>query len=300
MANRQIGSFGSWNSPIVADTVSAESVSLSAPQIDGDNVYWIEGRPREKGRNVVVVCAVDGTIKDVTPPPFDAQSQVYGYGGGAYSVHDGVLYFVNFVPRPGSDNQIYRQAPGGAPTKITSNPESLFADLCVDASRNRLIAIREERPNGDGINAINTLVAVDIATGHETILENGSDFYSSPVLSPDGSKLVWLTWRHPNMPWTSTYLNVASIDQAGALADKRVVGSGSESIFQPQWSPDGKLYFISDRTNYWNLYRLSGSGAEHILARDAEFGVAQWNLGLSTYAFLSPDTMIYSFAKDGA
>ena len=299
MANRQTGSFGSWNSPIAADTVSAESISLADPKIDGDNIYWIEGRPLEKGRNVVVIRAVDGTIKDGIAPPFDAQSQVYGYGGGAYAVHDGIVYFVNFVPRPGSDNQIYRQAPGRAPTKLTSNPESLFADLCVDARRNRLIAIREERPNGDVINAINTLVSVDIATGHEMILENGSDFYSSPVLSPDGSKLAWLTWRHPNMPWTSTYLNVASIDEAGALADKRVVGSGSESIFQPQWSPDGKLYFISDRTDYWNLYRLNGSGREHVLARDAEFGVAQWNLGLSTYAFVSPDTMIYSFVKDG-
>jgi dipeptidyl aminopeptidase/acylaminoacyl peptidase len=299
MANRLTGSFGSWSSPITADAVVAQSVSLSDPRIDGDDVYWIEGRPLEKGRNVIVARAADGTIKDVTPAPFDARSQVYGYGGGAYAVHGGVVYFVNVVPPPGRDNQIYRQVPGAAPTKITSNSASLFADICVDAGRNRLIAIREERPNGDVINAINTLVVIDIATGHETTLESGYDFYSSPVLSPDASKLAWLSWRHPNMPWTSTYLNVASIDKAGALTDKQIIGSDSESIFQPQWSPDGNLYFISDRTDFWNLYRWSSSGAKHILERDGEFGVPQWNLGLSTYAFVSPDVMIYSFVKDG-
>ncbi len=288
------GSFGSWSSPITADAVVTESVSLSEPRIDGDDIYWIEGRPFEKGRNVVVARAADGTIRDITPSPFDARSQVYGYGGGAYAVHDRVVYFVNF-----SDNQIYRQAPGAAPTKITSNSTSLFADICVDAGRNRLIAIREERPNGDVINAINTLVAVDIETGAETTLESGYDFYSSPVLSPDGSKLAWLSWRHPNMPWTSTDLNVASLDKSGMPTDKQSVYGNAESIFQPQWSPDGRLYFISDRTDFWNLYRWSGSGVEHILARDAEFGVPQWNLGLSTYAFASQDVMIYSFIKNG-
>ena len=288
------GSFGSWSSPITADAVVTESVSLSEPRIDGDDIYWIEGRPFEKGRNVVVARAADGTIRDITPSPFDARSQVYGYGGGAYAVHDRVVYFVNF-----GDNQIYRQAPGAAPTKITSNSTSLFADICVDAGRNRLIAIREERPNGDVINAINTLVAVDIETGAETTLESGYDFYSSPVLSPDGSKLAWLSWRHPNMPWTSTDLNVASLDKSGMPTDKQSVYGNAKSIFQPQWSPDGRLYFISDRTDFWNLYRWSGSGVEHILARDAEFGVPQWNLGLSTYAFASQDMMIYSFVKNG-
>src|SRR5262249_18512627 len=164
------------------------------------------------------------------------------------------------------------------------------------------IAVREERPNGDVINAIHTLVAVDIASGSESTLDSTYDFYSSPVLSADGSKLAWLTWRHPNMPWTSTYLNVADIDQTGALTNKQIVQGGSgaaDSIFQPQWSPDGQLYFVSDRTDFWNLYRCSGSSVERVLARDAEFGVPQWNLGLSTYAFPSPDVMVYSFVQNG-
>ena len=145
------------------------------------------------------------------------------------------------------------------------------------SARNRLIAIREERPNGDVIKAIHTLVAIDIATGREATLDSGYDFYSSPTLNVDGSKLAWLSWQHPNMPWTSTYLNVAGLDQAGTLTDKQIVQGGSESLFQPQWSPDGKLYFISDRTDFWNLYRWNASGVERVLARDAEFGVPQWH-----------------------
>jgi len=294
MASQQTGSFGSWTSPITADAVVAETGSLLEPRIDGDNIYWIEGRALEKGRNVVVARAADGTVRDITPSPFDARSQVYSYGGGAYAVNDSVVYFVNV-----GDNQIYQQVAGGAPAKITSHPNCLFSDICVDVRRNRLIAIREERPNGDVINAIHMLVAIDIATGREATLDSAYDFYSSPTLNADGSKLAWLSWRHPNMPWTSTYLNAANVDQAGTLTEKQVVQGGSESLFQPQWSPDGRLYFISDCTDFWNLYRWSASGVEHVLARDAEFGVPQWHLGLSTYAFLSQDVMIYSFVKNG-
>ena len=271
--------------PITADAAVAETGSLSEPRIDGDNIYWIEGRPLEKGRNVVVARAADGTIRDITPSPFNVRSQVYSYGRGAYAVSNNVVYFVNF-----GDNQIYQQVAGGAPTKITSSAKSLFADICVDAARNRLIAIREEHPNGDVIKAIHTLVAIDIATGREATLDSGCDFYSSPTLNVDGSRLAWLSWQHPNMPWTSTYLNVAGLDQAGTLTDKQIVQGGSELLFQPQWSPDGRLYFISDRTDFWNLYRWNASGVERVLARDAGFGVPQWQLGLSTYAFTSPKT----------
>jgi len=294
MATQQTGSFGSWISPITADAAVAETGSLTEPRIDGDNIYWIEGRPLEKGRNVVVARFADGTIRDITPSPFNVRSQVYSYGGGAYTVSDNVVYFVNF-----GDNQIYQQVAGGAPTKITSSANCLFADICVDVTRNRLIAIREERPNGDVIKAIHTLVAIDIATGREATLDSGCHFYSSPALNVDGSKLAWLSWQHPNMPWTSTYLSVASLDQAGTLTDKQMVQGGSESLFQPQWSPDGRLYFVSDRTDFWNLYRWSASGVEHVLARDAEFGVPQWQLALSTYAIMSPDILIYSLVQNG-
>ena len=292
--DQQTGSFGSWTSPITAETAVAETGSLSEPRIDGDSVYWIEGRPLEKGRNVVVARAADGTIRDVTPSPFNVRSQVYSYGGGAFAISNNVVYFVNF-----GDNQIYQQVVGGAPTKITSSANGLFADICVDVVRNQLIAIREERPNGQIIKAIHTLVAIDIATGREATLDSGCDFYSSPTLNADGSKLAWLSWQYPNMPWTCTYLNVVGLDQAGRLTDKQIVQGGSESLFQPQWSPDGMLYFISDRTDFWNLCRWNALGVECVLARDAEFGVPQWLLGLSTYAFMSSNILIYSFVQNG-
>jgi dipeptidyl aminopeptidase/acylaminoacyl peptidase len=294
MADPQIGNFGSWISPITAEAAVAETGTLTEPRIDGDTIYWIEGRPLEKGRNVVVARAADGTIRDITPAPFNVRSQVYSYGGGSYAVSNDALYFVNF-----GDGQIYRQVAGETPTKITSSADCLFADMCVDIERNRLIAIREERPGGDVVRANHTLVAIDIATGGVASLDSGCDFYASPTLSADGSKLAWLSWQHPDMPWTSTRLNVANLDQAGTPTDKQIVQGGSESSFQPQWSPDGRLYFISDRTDFWNLYRWNGSGVERILARDAEFGVPQWQLGLSTYAFISSDVLIYSFVRNG-
>src|ERR1700741_1633062 len=162
MATQQTGSFGSWISPITADAAVAETGSLSEPRIDGDNIYWIEGRPLEKGRNVVVARAADGTIRDITPCPFNVRSQVYSYGGGAYAVSNNVVYFVNF-----GDNQIYQQGASGVPTKITPGANCRFADICIDAARNRLIAIKEDRPKGGVTKAIHTLVAIDIATGRE-------------------------------------------------------------------------------------------------------------------------------------
>src|SRR4029077_1615149 len=161
MVGQQVSSLGSCTSPITAGVAVAETGSLSEPRIDGDNIYWIEGRPVEKGRNIVVARAADGTIRDVTPSPFSVRSQGYSYGGGAYAVSNNVVYFVNF-----GDNQIYQQVAGGAPTKITSSANCLFADICVDAAQNRRIPIREERPNGDVIKAIHPLVAIDIATSH--------------------------------------------------------------------------------------------------------------------------------------
>jgi dipeptidyl aminopeptidase/acylaminoacyl peptidase len=294
MAGRRTGAFGSWSSPITADAVVQEAVSLAEPRIDGDAVYWIEGRPREKGRNVIVR-ARRGDVAEITPAPFNARSQVHSYGGGAYTVRDGTVYFAHFL-----DNQLYRQERGKPPSKLTSSPDCLFADIVIDAVRNRLIAVREQHPNGDVIHAINTLVAVDLGTGTETTLDSGWDFYSSPALSPDGKGLAWLSWRHPYMPWISTFLQVAELDAAGAVKSRRTVAGGEQvSIVQPQWSPDGTLFFISDKTDFWNLYRWNGWAAEAVLPRDTEFGAPQWQFAASTYAFVSRGTLIYSFTRNG-
>jgi dipeptidyl aminopeptidase/acylaminoacyl peptidase len=291
-----IAGFGTWSSPITAELVAAGAVPLAEPRGDGDDIYWIEGRPQEKGRSVIMIRRADGTIVSATKAPFDARSQVHSYGGGAYAVHAGVIYFVNY-----GDGQIYQQNGAEAsPRRVTSSQASFYADICVDAANDRLIVVKEERPNGDVINAVNTLVAVDVGTGTETTLDDGFHFYSSPVLRPDGGKLAWLSWSHPNMPWTSTQLNLADIDPRGLTNKRAVVADNSVSVFQPQWSPDGTLYFISDASNFWNIYRWNGSSSEAMLERDAEFGVPQWVFGSSTYAIISAETLIYSFSRNGS
>ena len=288
-------SFGTWSSPITAEAVAAVVVPLAEPRADGDDIYWIEGRPLEGGRNVIMIRRGNGGVDCLTKAPFDARTQVHSYGGGAYAVHAGIVYFVNC-----GDNQIYREdGAHAAPARITAGEACLYADICFDSARNRLIAVKEERPNGDVINSINSLGSVEIDSGTETVLDKAHDFYSSPVLNPDGSKLAWLSWNHPDMPWTSTQLNVADIDGHSLRNKRAVVCGNTKSVFQPQWSPDGTLYFISDRTDFWNLYRWTGSSVEAMLPRDAEFGVPQWVFGASTYAFVSAETLIYSFTRNG-
>lgn len=300
MPGKKIGGYGSWGSPITADSVATETVPLSEPRLDGDTIYWIELRAADNARYVLVSRSPGGAIGDVTPKGYSVRSLVHSYGGGAYEVRDGVVYFVN-----ATDQQIYRQSPGAAPAKLTSQQTCRYADICVDAARGRLIAAQEQHPAAgagpdDPAKVSNTLVAVDLANGVITTLDGGSDFCSSPALSPDGSKLAWLSWQHPNMPWVSTSLNLADLDAAGLPSGKRVIAGGAdESVFQPQWSPENRLWFVSDRTDFWNLYRWNGTAAEAMLARDSEFGVPQWRFGASTYAFMSANLLVYSCIKDG-
>jgi len=295
MAKPIIAPYGSWDSPITSDLLVGGTISLSQPWIDGDAIYWIEGRPSEGGRNVVVRLA-NGLREDVTSAGFNARTRVHEYGGGDYTVHDGVAYFSNFA-----DQRLYRQRAGEEPKAITPEAALRYADAIVDPARRRLICVREDHRLSDR-EAINTLAAVPLNGGEQIVLAEGHDFYATPRLSPDGRKLAWLTWDHPNMPWDGTSLWQADVTDDGSLANPLLVAGGpAESIFQPAWSPDGILYFVSDRTGWWNLYRArdGGAPAEPLYPMPAEFGMAQWVFGLGTYAFVSPTTMICSYTRDG-
>ena len=302
MSTPTIAPYGSWKSPITADLVLAGAVNLSQPRFDGDDIYWLEGRALERGRQVVVRRAPDGHTEDITPPAFNARTRVHEYGGGDYAVYEGVVYFANF-----DDQRLYRQRPGEAPQPLTPAAGARYADLQVDAARGRLLAVREDH-RGPG-EAVNTLVAVSLHDGATTVLAEGNDFYSTPRLSPDGRKLAWLTWNHPNMPWDGTELWLADVATDGALGHaRRVAGGPAESIFQPAWSPpgadgDSDLIFTSDRSDWWNFYRLTGDGAgqpdEPLYPMAAEFGQPLWVFGMSTYAFVAPDRLVCSYTRNG-
>ncbi len=299
-----IAPYGSWKSPITADLLLSGSVNLSQPRFDGDDLYWLEGRPAERGRQVVVRRAADGTTADVTPPDCNVRTRAHEYGGGDYTVHDGVVYFAN-----DADQRLYRQRLGAAPQPLTAEEPSRYADMRLDAARGRLLAVREDH-SGPG-EAVNSLVAVALDDGAVATLAAGNDFYSSPRLSPDGRRLAWLTWNHPNMPWDGTELWLAELDSDGMPRDaRRVAGGPAESVFQPEWSPPGvgdggALHFISDRSGWWNLYRLGDDATgrdvppERLYAMEADFGLPQWVFGMSAYAFLDTDTLICTYTQDG-
>ncbi len=294
--------YGSWKSPITSDLIVSAVVGLGQIALDGDEVYWVEQRPTEGGRNVVVQRSPDGLIRDRTPAPFNARTRVHEYGGGACVVHRGSLYFSNFA-----DQRMYRQQADAAPEPVTPDENLRYADGEIDPHRNRLVCVREDHRQADR-EAVNAIVALALDSGDSRVLVSGSDFYSSPRLSPDGSRLAWLSWNHPNMPWDGTELWLAGVRSDGSLDNaRRVAGGGAESIFQPAWSPDGVLYFVSDRTDWWNVYRVQDGQVEPKIEakiepmcdRPAEFGLPQWAFGMSTYAFASAERMICTYTENG-
>src|SRR6266567_1468740 len=285
----QIASFGSWKSPITSDLIVSETIKFGQVVLDGSDIYWIERRPAENGRYVIVRRKPDGNRTDILPHPYNARTSVHEYGGGSFTVSDGSIYFSNFP-----DQHVYRLIPGSIPQPIAFTEQMRYADFVIDHRRNRMICVREDHTLSD-LEPANTLVSVSLdGSGKSQVLVSGSDFYSSPRLSPDGSRLAWLTWNHPNMPWDSTELWVGNIGEDGSIVQsQRITGSTNESIFQPEWSPDGILHFVSDKTGWWNLYRWQDGSAVALHEMEAEFGVPQWAFGYSTYAFVSSYALFY-------
>ena len=281
--------YGSWPSPLTASRVTAGALRLDHVQLDGEDVYWVEGRASEGGRYVIVRRTADGAIIDVTPTVFNVRTRVHEYGGAAYTVDRGTIYFANFA-----DQRIYRQRPGAVPEPITAEG-GFYADFRVDRTRDRLISVREDHSKAG--EAINTIVAIG---GGETVLVSGADFYSDPIVSPDGASLAWLQWHHPNMPWDGTELCVARFETDGTLGPARTIAGGAtESIFQPEWSPDGTLYFVSDRSGWWNLHRLLNGEVEVVHAMAVEFGKPQWTFSMVTYAFMSAERIAATYTQGG-
>jgi len=295
MTEPKVAPYGSWKSPITSDLIVSETIELGQIALDGQDVYWVEMRPTEGGRNVIVRRTSDGGTTDVTPAPFNARTRVHEYGGGAFAVADGTVYFSNFA-----DQRLYRQDPGAEPRPITPEADLRYADGVFDRRRGRMICVHEDHTD-PGREAVNSIVSLDLDDGDGgQVLVSGNDFYSSPRLSPDESRLAWLTWNHPNMPWDGTELWVGELGGDGLLIrTERVAGGARESIFQPEWSPDGVLHFVSDRTGWWNLYRWRDGRVEPVVEMEAEFGLPQWVFGMSAYAFESAGRIICSYTERG-
>jgi dipeptidyl aminopeptidase/acylaminoacyl peptidase len=317
MSEAQTAAHGSWSSPITSDLIVASSIGLGEILLDGPDVYWLESRPQEGGRSVIVRRAAEGSLADVTPPvpegsqeAFNVRTRVHEYGGGAYLVSGGVAYFCN-----DADQRLYRQEQGAAPIAISPEPARprglRYADGTMDAERGRMIWVREDHTTA-APEPVNTLVEISLdGPGPQRVLQSGRDFYAAPRLSPDGHRLAWLEWNHPNMPWIGCELWVAEFAPDGSVGHKRLIaGGGDESIFQPEWSPDGTLYFVSDRAQdpltgrWWNLFRVRGYvlagpvSLEPVYPLEAEFGRAQWNFRISTYAFGSAERLICSYVQN--
>ncbi|HXG88798.1 MAG TPA: prolyl oligopeptidase family serine peptidase [Vicinamibacterales bacterium] len=293
-----IAPYGTWKSPLTAARVTAGSLRFDHIVLDGDDLYWVEGRASEGGRNVIVCRSRDGAVRDITPADFNVRTRVHEYGGAAYTVDDGTVYFSNFA-----DQKMYRQARNGSPQPLTA-AGYLYADSRLDPKRERLIVVREDHTApGEPVNTIVSVPTTPTGPGPQApdrVLVSGADFYSDPILNPAGDQLAWLQWDHPNMPWDGTELWLADVAADGSLITPRRVASGdSDSIFQPEWSPDGTLFFVSDRTGYWNLYRLRNGGVDALLPMAADFGKAQWTFSMTTYAFASSTRIVATYVDAG-
>jgi dipeptidyl aminopeptidase/acylaminoacyl peptidase len=312
MPEPQTAPYGSWSSPITSDMIVASSIGLGEILIDGADLYWLESRPQEGGRSVLVRRAADGATADVTPPwpepgghQFSVRTRVHEYGGGAYLVDAGTVYFAN-----DADQRLYRQVPGTAPVPITpepSRPRGLrYADGITDAARRWMIWVREDHTAG-APQPVNAIVAIALDGARPPlVLQAGRDFYAAPRLDPDGTRLAWLEWDHPNMPWIGCELWIGDVAEDGSIGGgRRVAGGEDESIFEPEWSPDGVLYFVSDRIQdgipgrWWNLFRTAGETIEPVWPLAAEFGRPQWAFRMSTYAFDGAGRLFCSYVVDG-
>ena len=281
--------------------VAAQGVRLSSVAMAEGEVFWIEGRPQEGGRNVLVRRAADGATRDITPEGFNTRSRVHEYGGGSYLVDGRHVYFVNF-----GDQRVYALDVEGPSAPVPLTPEGAFChgDFTLDRANRRLVCIREDHTE-TGREAITSLVGIPLDGGEVAVLASGEDFYSTPRVSPDGTRLCWLTWRHPRMPWDGTELRVAPIRGDGGLGPATLVaGSAEESIYQPGWLPDGSLMFVSDRDGWWRLYRTTAPFATMtpVLKTpppETEFGRPQWILGTATWVSAGRSQLVVSFTRAG-
>ncbi len=333
--SKTIAPFGTWDSPVSVEQVAGQTVGLSGLSADGDALAWLELRPTERGRTVLVVRSAEGMVADLTPAPFDVASRVHEYGGGAYAMQGGRVVFSDKA-----DGAVWLIEPGGAPRPVSRVAGCRFADFAfLPRCGGRWVAcVREDHRGRPANDPEAALVALDLAAGMEAaaqdgvVLVRGADFLSSPRPSPDGTRLAWIEWDHPDMPWDAARLCVAPLEvasrgEAAGAADTvagvarpaaggesrvgpdgvpwvgaaaRPLGDGREAVVQPAWSPQGVLHVCSDRSGWWNLYRVGEAGVEPVCPMAAEIGGPHWVFGQASYRFLEGGGIVASVVSQGS
>jgi len=283
-----VAPYGSWVSPITVDTLVERVVGLADPCASGAERYWVESRPNEGGRQVVVRRDAAGRVGDVLPAGFSARTLVHEYGGRCYAVTSGTVVFANFA-----DQRIYRVDPGLAPVAVTPDTGHRYADPAVTPDGREAVWVRERHDGGE---VANDLVAVPLDGSSVRVIAAGHDFYAAPRVSPDGTRIAWVAWDHPNMPWDGTTL----WESAAGGTPRLVAGGSDESITQPSYSPSGVLHWMSDRTGWWNLYADDGAAGAPVMVRDADLAGPDWVFGNSTYAFLPDGQVVVAWSDAGA
>ncbi len=289
-----VAPFGSWRTPITASDLAASGHPVGSGSFVGDEIWWVESRPNQNGRQAVRRVASDGTPQDVLPPPWNARTRVHEYGGASWlGLPDGSLVFAEF-----SDQRLYRLAPGAdEPRPLTPEGPFRYADPLLVGGE--IWCVREAHAEDGAITRDICAVALDGSPAVRSIV-GGSNFVAHPRLSPDGTKLAWIAWDHPQMPWDGTELRVGEVVDGVVPTWQALLGSTAESVLQPEWVDDESLYAISDRTGFWNLYRVPLAGepiALHPMA--ADFGDPMWVLGLHWYAVL-PDGRLLTVRSFGS
>jgi dipeptidyl aminopeptidase/acylaminoacyl peptidase len=309
--------YGGWPSPLSAHAIARGAGALGELRVAGNTLYWLEGRPEEDGRTTLLCAHVadadrgasgsgDPTAlnpktsepRELTPRPYNVRGRIHEYGGGAYLPTQAGVFFVN-----AGDGELYHLPPDGAPRRLTDCGGNFrFGDFSWDVRRSRLLAVCERpAPGSDSTEPENLLVAIPVRSRSDRasapvaadaleIVHRGHDFYAAPRLDPDGNRLAFVAWDHPNMPWDGTLLNLAELDADGRIvAETIVAGGAAEAVQQPVWMPDGALLFLSDQTGFWNVHRYGADGVVCLLEEGAEYGEPPWGLGMSSLAALGRD-----------
>ena len=297
---RHVLPYGSWPTPVTSELVVRALVRHDDVAVSNGATWWAEVRPQEGGRTQLVRRSEQGDAQDLLPDDANARTAVHEYGGGAWWLHAGSVWYVDWA-----DQRVYRRTPDGQTRPVTpasDPPRSVrWADGCVHPRGDVMAVVRERHPaGGTSADVVNEIVLLPVDGGDPEVVVSGPDFVSDPRWSPDGERLSWLEWDHPDMPWDATRLRVRGGPDDPAAGAAVVAGGEAESVFQPRWAPDGSLWFASDRTGWWSLYRWTPeTGVEPVVEMGADIGRPQWVFGQSCYAFLDDGSVAYVYRRDG-